>query len=120
MGIVFSNIFCSGQDALTGSLPPDHFQPHPLLHECILMAQKLVDSVGIEDVISALVFLDALARRPGRPREAVCCNRRMMARLVDLCCIAPRKDILTTSLSVNFQPLFCICSCCFLRCSYLQ
>ena len=57
--------------------------------------------MSVEEVISALVILDALSRRPGRSREAVSCNRRIMARLVELCCVAPRKDILITSLSVK-------------------
>jgi hypothetical protein len=83
-------------------LPPDHIQPHSLLQECVSKAQTLVDSVNVEEVISALVLLDALARKPGHPREKVSCNRRIMARLVELCCVAPRKDILITSLSVNF------------------
>ena len=92
----------TSQDVLAGLLPPDHSQPHPLVQECISKAQALVDSVSVEEVISALVFLDALARRPGCPREAVSCNRRIMARLVELCCVAPRKDILISSLSVKF------------------
>ncbi len=82
-------------------MPPDHARPHPLLLECISKAENLVDSVSVEEVISALVLLDALARKPGSPRETVSCNRRMMARLVELCCVAPRKDILITSLSVR-------------------
>ncbi len=87
---------------MAGLLPPDHTQPHPLLEECVSKAQTLVDSVSVEEVISALVILDAFARRPGRPREIVSCNRRIMARLVELCCVAPRKDILISSLSVKF------------------
>ena len=83
-------------------LPPDHVRPHSLLEECVSKAQTLVDSVNVEEVISALVLLDALARKPGYPREKVSCNRRIMARLVELCCVAPRKDILISSLSVNF------------------
>jgi hypothetical protein len=83
-------------------MPPDNAEPHPLLQDCISKAQTLVDSVSVEEVISALFLLDSLARRPGRPRESVSCNRRIMARLVELCCVAPRKDILIYSLSVKF------------------
>jgi hypothetical protein len=94
---------------LAGLLPPDHAKPHPLLQQCISKAQQLVDSVSIEEVISALVVLDALARRPGCPREMVSRNRRIMARLVELCCVAPRKDILITSLSVKFSSSLLCC-----------
>jgi hypothetical protein len=87
---------------LAGLLPPDHAEPHPLVQLCVSKAQRLIDSVSIEEVISALVFFDALAKKPGCPRETVSCNRRIMARLVELCCVAPRKDILIASLSVKF------------------
>ena len=89
------------QDMLAGLMPPEFSEPHPLLQDCILKAQTLVDSVSVEEVVSALVLLDALARKPGYPREIVSFNRRIMARLVELCCVAPRKDILIHSLSVR-------------------
>ena len=86
---------------MAGLMPPEFSEPHPLLQDCILKAQMLVDSVSVEEVVSALVLLDALARKPGYPREIVSFNRRIMARLVELCCVAPRKDILIYSLSVR-------------------
>lgn len=98
-------------------MPPDYARPHPLLQECTSKAENLVDSVSVEEVISALVLLDALARKPGLPRETVSCNRRIMARLVELCCVAPRKDILITSLSVRFSSTWKVMLCLNCFCS---